>query len=198
MQETRIRNNITVNENGLPPGSVVIGGSVLKQQNNEYLTIADTEKLTVVMADMIKLPSQLSVLGLNDSDISNLLNVSAQERNAQVIRDLRQSLTALEEICEDMSQLVDRSLIKNRDYPKKNSLFYNQKYVNEAMWYTTLSLYWSKALSCRLTLEKSMDNIRRNRKITDSDIQRARSKMVSLLEYYGKLARRSHDVISPA
>lgn len=171
---------------------------MLKQQNNQYLTIADTEKLTVVMADMIKLPSQLSVLGLNDSDIGDLLNVSAQERKAQVIRDLRQSLTALEELCEDMSQLVDRSLIKNHDYPKKSSLFKYPKYYYHKMWYSTLFSYWSKVFSCRTVLEKSMNKIRSNRIITDSDIDKARSKMVSLLESYKKLAEWSHKAVSPA
>lgn len=193
--DTQVRNNFTIGKNALPPGSQVIGGSVLTQDKNQYLTIAESGQLVVVMPDMIQLPDPLVVLGLNDSQLDTLLNITHEQHNAQVVYNLMKSLNAIETFCERMAQIVDKHLLEIQVESEENDDGYSPNDFHERIWDSSLVLHRLKMGRLERTLNRLMRKIKAGDAVTDADIVRARRDASSVLASHKKLAIKMQEVI---
>nr|CCQ19200.1 hypothetical protein CSKBV_2.3 [Cotesia sesamiae Kitale bracovirus] len=195
--DNQMRNNFVIGGSGsIPPGSQVVGGSVLTQTNNEYVTISETGKLVVVMPDVILQPEPLTVPGLNDAEVRQLLNLTPAQKNGMIIINLRQSLSILGEYCERIAQKVDKAIVEKTGNLENASESSYRNHIDENMWYIELKSYLDEVSSNQSDLDELINKIKVGDTISDSEVSRARRLMKNLLKSHLRMTRQSQTILN--
>ncbi|KAG8040027.1 hypothetical protein G9C98_001780 [Cotesia typhae] len=195
--DNQMRNNFVIGESGsILPGSQVVSGSVLTQANNEYVTISETGKLVVVMPDVIVQPEPLTVLGLNDAEVRQLLNLTPAQKNGMIIINLRLSLSILGEYCERIAQKVDKAIVEKTGNLENASKSFYRNHIDENMWYIELKSYLDDVSSNQSDLDELIDKIKVGDTISDSEVSRARRLMKNLLKAHLRMTRQSQTILN--